>query len=141
VLLLSDGEDLAGRGVEAAARLRARGVPVHAVGYGSPLGSKIAVEGPSGGEFLRDRAGREIVSAMDPESLRRLAAAGGGEFADGGAAGDPLPGLYERRVLPEGRRAVEEEERRGRAPRYQWALALALAAWVLEMGGPWRRPS
>ena len=64
VLLLTDGEDRGGRGLRAARRLADRGIAVHAVGFGTARGSKIAVEGEgAGGEaFLRDRAGGEVVS-------------------------------------------------------------------------------
>jgi len=137
VFLLTDGEDLGGRGLAAARRLGEAGVAVHCVGYGSPRGAKIALEG----EFLRDRAGREVVSRMDREGLRSLAAASGGEFEDGTAAASPLVDLLERRVLPAARRATSEEERRERTPRWQGPLALALLLWILDLCGTWRRTS
>ena len=59
VVLLTDGEDLEGRGKAAAEAIAARGIVVHAVGYGSARGSKITLEGDGGGEsFLVDDEGR-----------------------------------------------------------------------------------
>jgi len=69
-----DGEDLGGRGLAAAKLLKERGVAVHCVGLGTELGSKITTDGG----FLRDRAGQEVVSAMDAKGLRAIAEATGG---------------------------------------------------------------
>ncbi|MCR9245814.1 MAG: VWA domain-containing protein, partial [bacterium] len=88
VLLLTDGEDLAGAGLQAAKELHDDSIVVHAIGYGSALGSKITVsksgrvadQNTGEEEFLTDQDGNEIVSRMDPESLRRLASVTGGEF-------------------------------------------------------------
>src|SRR5690606_15330845 len=95
VLLLTDGEDLGGAGQQAARELAERGIVVHAVGYGSSMGSKITVAAGGKEEFLRDEAGNEVVSRMDPESLRRLAAATGGEFVRADAMALPLVELHD----------------------------------------------
>jgi Ca-activated chloride channel family protein len=124
VLLLTDGEDHEGRGLRAARRARERGVTVHCVGYGTALGAKIPVDGG----FLTDRAGNEVVSALDPATLRRLAAAGGGAYADA-----DLAGLYERRVRPAARKAFLSEEKRARENRFQWPLLGAFLLWILDL--------
>jgi Ca-activated chloride channel family protein len=134
IVLLTDGEDLGGRGLAAAEACRARGVAVHAVGFGTPRGSKIAVEGDDGSDFLRDRAGRDVVSALDVEGLERIAAATGGTYVDAREPA-PLVRLYERRVVPMARtaRAADDTHRR-RENRYQWPLLAALLLWMLALG-------
>ncbi|TAH34437.1 MAG: VWA domain-containing protein [Planctomycetota bacterium] len=133
VLLLSDGEDLAARGPLVAEQCRDRGVVVHCVGFGSALGSKIALEGAAGGGFLRDRAGAEVVSALDRAGLRRIAETTGGEFLEAAGAPAPLLDLYERRVLPMARASFEAQQRRERENRFQWPLLGAFLLWILEL--------
>lgn len=132
VLLLTDGEDLAGEGAAAAARLAARGVPVHAFGLGDERGSKITVEGPDGETFLRDRAGREVISGLDARSLEAVAAAGGGEFVrlDGEPGG--LAAHYATRILPQARRALADLDPPARALPAA-LLSLAFLAWILVL--------
>ncbi|MCE9634655.1 MAG: VWA domain-containing protein [Planctomycetes bacterium] len=152
VILLTDGEDLGGRGLAAAADCRDHGVAVHCVGLGSPLGSKIAVaDGPGDGSvrpgetFLRDASGADVVSAMDAESLRRIAYATGGSFTNAGtdatagatAGDDVLTTLYDDRVLPMARQAFASAERehgdeRG-VNRYQVPLLGAFLLFILDL--------
>lgn len=141
VVLVTDGEDLAGRGRQAAERCRERGLPVHCVGFGSPIGSKIALAGEDGESYLKDRSGREVVSALDASGLRAIAAATGGELMDGGARPLSLVGLYERHVLPRARRTTVTGPGRERQNRYQWPLLAALLLWLAELGLGERRVS
>jgi len=131
VLLISDGEDHEGRGLRAARELARRGFAVHCAGVGSPLGSKIAVEG--GGAFLRDRAGREVVSALDAAGLEAIAAAAGGESIDLGRGAAALVDHYERHVRPTAFAAAESGRRGGREPRFQWPLLAAFLLWTLGL--------
>jgi Ca-activated chloride channel family protein len=137
VLLLTDGEDLAGAGLQAAGELAGKGLVVHAVGYGSKYGSKITVAEGGGETFLRDRQGNEVVSRMDDESLRALAAATGGEFVRAEAMVLPLNELHRARLQPMQKRAYDAGEETGRRARYQWVLLplLALLLWEIAMAG------
>jgi Ca-activated chloride channel family protein len=141
VLLVTDGEDLGGRGLRAAERCRAREVGVSCVGLGSSLGSKIVVDSPKGETFLSDRAGAAVVSTMDAGGLRRIADATGGAFVDGSNRPDALAEIYEARVVPATRRSAESEERRRRGSRFQAPLFAAFALWIVDLClGDRRRP-
>jgi len=131
IVILTDGEDLGGRGKRAASTCGARGIAVHCMGFGTSRGSKIAVEGKGGETYQRDRTGREIVSALDPETLKSLAAAAGGEYTD-----SSLADLYRRRILPDSRRALTLSGRPAKVPRFQWPLAAALLLWILAWCPP-----
>ncbi|MEW6741547.1 MAG: VWA domain-containing protein [Planctomycetota bacterium] len=133
ILLITDGEDLEGRGLRVAEKCRERGLTVHCVGFGSPQGSKIAVAQRDGEVFLRDRSGNEVVTAMDPVSLRKLAETTGGEFVEAGIRPRPLVELYEKRVVPMSRKALAAEVRRTHKNRFQWPLLAAYLLWVLEV--------
>ncbi len=141
VLLLTDGEDLSGRSHTAADRCRERGVAVHCVGLGSERGSKIALPTRDGEAFLRDRGGRDVVSAMNASSLEQIAETTGGAFVVADET-DALVDVYERRILPMARVAYASSERGQRKNRFQWPLAAALFLFVLQLawaGRPRRR--
>ena len=135
VLLLTDGEDLGGRGLEVARRCRERGITVHAVGFGSALGAKIPIDRGGREGYLRDRLGKEVISALDPTSLRLIAETTGGAYVSGSRV-DPLVELYERRILPMARKAFETSAEDQRAQRFQWPLLLAFLLCVVELALP-----
>jgi len=123
VLLVTDGEDHEERGLRVARTFRERGITVHCVGLGTERGAKI----PVGGAFLRDRAGQDVVSALDPATLRRIAETTGGEFARS------VTNVYERRIGPMARKSFEARERRERENRFQWPLLGAFFFWMLDL--------
>lgn len=132
ILLVTDGEDLEGRGAAAAERCRERGVVVDAIGVGSPLGSKIVVGEPGATAFLKDGAGREVVSTLDMEGLRRIAATAGGRAVEAGTDSAALLAAIERRSRGRAPAEFAATGRSERANRYQWSLALALLLLLSE---------
>ncbi len=135
IALLTDGEDLAGEAARMAAEARDRGIRVYVVGVGKASGGKIPIVGPDGTEsFLLDKEGEEVVTRMDRTSLERIAETTGGAFLTVEEHPTPLEELYVKRISRlEGRELVGGKQR---VPhdRYQWALALALACMVCEVG-------
>lgn len=138
VLLLTDGEDHGGRGLLAAERAAELGVTVHCVGFGSPRGSKIPLAGEAGERFLADGSGAEVISAMDPAALRRIAEATGGEFVDGAEPG-VLVELYEDELRSMARKAFDRSSVDERVNRFQWPLLAALLFLLLELAWSERR--
>ncbi|MDA1260233.1 MAG: VWA domain-containing protein [Planctomycetota bacterium] len=132
VLVLTDGEDLEGRGARVAAELAQRGVTVHCVGFGSERGSKIVVAGSNGEQFLRDASGREVVSVLDAAALRTLARVTGGDYFAAGTEAGMLRAIYTEQVLPQARRAALDS---ATTPRTLSTLLLSLAAalWILVL--------
>lgn len=141
VIVITDGDDPEQRGLRMAETLRGRGITVHCVGVGSPAGSKITIEGPSGETFLKDAAGNDVVSAMDPAALRKIAETTGGRFVDANTLPRPLVSLYEDRIVPMARKAFEAGPGHERDNRFQWPLLLAVLLWMLEMAWTDRRTS
>lgn len=140
VLLITDGEDHAQRGLLAAQACRERNISVHCAGFGSAIGSKIAIgDGARAQVFLRDSNGTDVITAMDADGLRAIAAATGGGFVDASRAANPLLELYETAIAPLARKAFEAEQRRGRANRYRWPLLAAFVLWLLELALAGRR--
>ena len=137
IVVLTDGEDFGGRGQQAAQQAWQSGLVVHCVGFGSASGSKIVVDSPSGETFLRDAAGREVVSAADRASLEAVATAGGGTFvAEGPGA---LVDLHRTALRPRALAAAMADPTFAPAHRFQWPLLAALLVWMLRSAMQERR--
>lgn len=133
VLLLTDGEDLGGAGQQAATELAGKDVVVYTVGYGSAMGSKITIDSGGAEAFLKDRDGKEVVSRMDPESLRALARVTGGEFVRAEAMALPLNEIHQKRLVPMQKRSYDAGVETGKRARYQWVLLPLLALLLYEI--------
>jgi Ca-activated chloride channel family protein len=134
IVVLTDGEDLAGEGLAIAATAAERGIRVYVVGMGTEQGGKIPLTDAEGEErFLTDRQGVEVVSALSGETLRELARKTGGDYLAASRSPAPLEELYQMRISRLEGRALDGTEW---VPhdRYQWALALALACMLIEAG-------
>ena len=135
IVLITDGEDLTGRGREVAERAATRGIRVFVVGVGTAAGGKIPVVGADGSQsFLVGPEGEEVLTALDDTSLRALAESTGGEYLSVEQSPTPLEELFEKRIsVIEGYRSEEGFEE---VPndRYQLPLALALVCMLLELG-------
>ena len=127
IVVLSDGEDQTGGLDAAVAVVSGRGVEVEAIGIGSPSGARI----PFAGGFLTAE-GVEVVTRLEPETLKSLAAATGGAYVElTGGPGDVGPVLARLRALDAG--ASEGASRERKADRYRWPLVLALLCFGGEV--------
>ncbi|MBL8751180.1 MAG: VWA domain-containing protein [Planctomycetes bacterium] len=139
IVVLSDGEDFVGAGVDAARRSRTAGFVVHCLGFGSDAGSKIVVAADGGESYLRDTNGADVVTRLEREHLAAVAAAGGGRFVAPAADGDVVR-LIEETLVPAARAAAVHDESRTPAHRFQWPLLAALLLWMLRVALPERTP-
>jgi Ca-activated chloride channel homolog len=138
IVILTDGEDLEGRGLEVARAARERGIHIYLVGMGTSEGGKIP-DGARG--FVKDESGKEVVSRMDGASLQAIAEETRGAYLPADASPVPLLELYEKRISKlEGRELFAGKERIPH-DRYQWPLALAAACLLAEAGLRERRPN
>jgi Ca-activated chloride channel family protein len=120
IVLLTDGEDLEGRGLAVARKAQERGIHVYVVGMGTLLGGKI----PDGRGFLRDEQGQEVVSALDGKSLQQIAELTGGAYLSAEGAAFPLQEIYEKRIAKLETRELFAGKERIPHDRYQWPLVL-----------------
>ena len=129
IVLLTDGEDLEGRGLEVAREAAERGIRIYVVGMGTKVGGKIP-EGQRG--FVRDEGGKEVVSALDGSTLEAIADVSGGAYLAATSSALPLEEIYQKRIaLLEGRLLHEGKERIPQ-DRFQWPLVLAVACMLGE---------
>lgn len=78
IILITDGENHEGSAVEAAQNAAEKGFMVYVMGVGLPTGSPIPGDKP--GEFRRDRDGNVVITRLNENMCREIAAAGNGAY-------------------------------------------------------------
>ena len=78
IIVITDGENHEGGAVEAAEKAKKKGMNVFVLGVGSTKGAPIPIPGSS--EYMQDNTGNTVVSALNEEMCREIAAAGGGAY-------------------------------------------------------------
>lgn len=131
IVLVTDGEDHGGAARAVAERLAATGASLHVLGVGSEFGAKIPLDG--GTRFLTDAAGREVVTALDAQSLAALASATpNGSLRRVTAPDDAAADDLARVELAALEARVDEAERRRERPqRFQWFAGASLVALLV----------
>jgi Ca-activated chloride channel family protein len=78
IIVITDGEDHEGGALEAAEAAKKKGMSVFVLGVGSTQGAPIPI--PGTGDYMKDNTGNTVMSALNEEMCRQVAAAGGGAF-------------------------------------------------------------
>jgi Ca-activated chloride channel family protein len=138
VLLVSDGESGGDIGPPLT-RLRRAGIPVFALGIGTPDGAPVPADSSEAPEkWHRDHIGRVVSSRLEEGDLRRTARETSGTYVRwvpnaGRGLGEELARME--------KRTISSRESTERVDRFQWPLCLALVALALEpvLRGRWRR--
>ncbi|HVT08525.1 MAG TPA: VWA domain-containing protein [Polyangia bacterium] len=135
LVLLSDGEDLAGEARAAAVEAGRHGLTIYTVGVGTAAGETIAA---------RDEAGQPVRSRLDEQTLDAVARATGGAYVALGPSGRGLETLYRTRLAQLPRTTTAERSHKVYTERFDIPLAVALACWLAELAigerrrGRWR---
>ncbi|WP_321426706.1 VWA domain-containing protein [uncultured Bacteroides sp.] len=79
IVVITDGENHEDGAVEAAKAAKEKGILVHVLGVGSPGGSPIPIAGTN--NFRKDRQGNVIVTRLNEQMCKEIAAAGKGIYA------------------------------------------------------------
>lgn len=148
VVLLTDGEDHGGDALEAAEQLGAKGIVVHAVGFGSVEGTPIPLREERAGRnerigFVKDSDGNAVMTRLDEAGLSALAGATGGRFVRS-AAGEVGLAALAQEIARMDQQEFAARKTRTRPDRFLWfllpALLLLAAEAVLPDGGVfWRK--
>jgi Ca-activated chloride channel homolog len=139
VVLVTDGGDLSGRGMEVAAEAKRRGIRVYVVGIGTAQGGKIPLATESGERFLVGPDGAEVVTRLEEDGLQELARLAGGDYTSTERSPTPLEELYTQRLSQLDRRQVEGGIEEVPIDRSQWPLGLACLAGLWAFGISERR--
>lgn len=136
LILISDGDDLAGKAMDAAAKAKEKGVAVFTVGFGSSEGAPVPAAANK--KESLNYQGQDVVSKLNNALLRDIAEATGGAYVPVGLANVKLGDLYRNHLRRISARDLEESSQRRYVERYQVflfpAVLLFLAVAFLSRG-------
>ena len=138
LILLSDGEDLEGKGLKQAKEAAKEGVKIYTIGIGAKEGSRIPMDplGQAPRNFLRDPQGKTVITKLDQGSLRAIAEATNGKYFSLGPTGE---GLSKVLVLLQSMGQQKKRELLSTAlpiDRYQVLVALGFLLLCIEILTP-----
>jgi Ca-activated chloride channel homolog len=132
ILLVTDGEDLAGSPLDAVRAARDRGIVIHTMGIGTADGGNIVVPRPGGTPDRRidPTTGQPAVSRLDEGILRQIASSGKGRYFDGNG-GDPAAAVADE-IGRLARTKFESQEGTLPIERFQWFVVAGLLLLLAE---------
>ncbi len=132
VLLVSDGETGEGDLEAATATLRGEGIPVFALGVGTTGGGPVPADSSEAPEkFHRDHIGRIALSRLEENDLRTVTRITGGAYARADRVEDRQ--ALQRTLAKVRSRMLSARKSPERADRFQWPLALTVAALLGDL--------
>lgn len=77
IIIITDGEDHEGGAEEMAKKAHDAGINVYILGIGDPKGAPIPI---GNGEFMKDKSGNTVMTALNEDMCKKVAAAGKGVY-------------------------------------------------------------
>ena len=132
LILITDGEDNEGLGLEAAKAAREAGVILHAIGMGTENGAPIPVyKNGMQIDFVKDRNGSIVLSRLDQVTLEKIAAEGKGIFVRASNSDDGLNAVL-REISKMDKKAFGTKIYSGYEDRFQYFIGGGLLILLLE---------
>ncbi|MEK9771986.1 MAG: VWA domain-containing protein [Opitutae bacterium] len=96
LVLISDGEDLEGQGLQEAKKAAKEGIRIYTIGIGSEQGAFIPTDpvDQEAKNFLTDRQGKKVVTKLDEVALRDIAVLTGGQYLPIGPTGEGISYVF-----------------------------------------------
>ena len=134
IIVITDGENHEDDAIGAARKASEQGIKVFTIGMGLPEGSPIPIYNSYGNRtgFKKDRQGKTVVTKLNEDMLRQIAAAGNGAYARANNASTGLRKLFEEINRIE-KKEIETRQFTDYEDRFQIYLALALFLMVFEL--------
>ncbi|MGL1892116.1 MAG: VWA domain-containing protein [Spirochaetaceae bacterium] len=131
LILVTDGEDLANKGIEEAKRVADLGVQIFTVGVGTKDGELIP-DPSKKGQYLRDKKGNVVKSRLDENSLIQIAKSTNGDYRHISSSGNGILEIYQEKLYE--LEQLDKSEQRSRIPIdfYRWFLLPAIILLLLE---------
>jgi Ca-activated chloride channel family protein len=134
LVLLTDGEDLEAKGIDAARAAAADGLKIYTIGVGSAAGGLIPLPNASGGtDFVKDASGQFVKSHLDENTLRQIAQVTGGLYEPLGQQGQGLQTLYNTALASLPKQELASRSQRVYDERFQWPLAAGIVLLLAGM--------
>jgi Ca-activated chloride channel family protein len=133
LILVTDGEDLQGQGIEAAKAAAKDGMVIYTVGVGTAAGGLIPLPNGNGNDFVKDDSGQYVKSHLDESTLSQIAQVTGGMYQPLGQQGQGLGVIYDKAIASLPKHDLAAHRERVYEERYQWPLSAGLVLLVVSM--------
>lgn len=133
IILISDGEDHEGQAIEIAQKAREEQIFIHTIGIGSPQGAPIPVyENGRLKGYKTDKNNQTVVTKLNENMLKQLAAAGGGIYVKGN---NPTLALdqVKKEIDRMEKQVVTMKRLEDGEDRFQWILIFAIFLLIIEI--------
>src|SRR6266516_3452959 len=139
LVLFTDGEDHDSGALASAEKATRAGLKVFTIGLGTANGELLrATDEKGGASYIKDEQGNVVKSRLNETLLQQIASATGGFYLPLRGA-NAVETLYEKGLAPLPKSESSARLVRNYHERYQWPLALAIAALLAEMLLPDRK--
>ncbi|MCL2289809.1 MAG: VWA domain-containing protein [Bacteroidetes bacterium] len=131
ILVVSDGEDHFPEAVDMAAQARKLGITVHSIGIGDVRGVPIP-DGRGPNSFKKDREGNTVITRLNEQVLKEIAAAGGGVYVHASNANMGFETILDK-INNMNKVDLKEVTFSRYESKYQYPLALGLLFLLIEL--------
>ena len=132
LIVITDGEDNEGQGLEAAKAAREEGVVIHTIGMGTENGAPIPVyKNGMQIDFVKDHNGSIVLSRLDQVTLEKIAAEGKGIFVRASNNDDGLNTVL-KEISRMDKKAFGTKIYAGYEDRFQYFIGAGLFILLLE---------
>lgn len=133
LIIITDGENHQGNAVKAAEKARKEGIKIHTIGMGSVEGAPIPIRKQNGQVvYQKDNQGNTVVSKLDPEMLRKIAAEGEGKYTRANNARSGLNEIFNA-ISKMTQKEIESKVYTDYEHRFQYLVGLALFLLFIDI--------
>ena len=134
IIIITDGENHEDDAVAAASDAAEQGIKVFTIGMGLPEGAPIPIYNDYGTRtgYKKDREGQTVITKLDEDMLRQVAAAGTGAYARANNASTGLRRIFDDINQIE-KTEIETKQFTDYEDRFQLYLAIALIILIVEL--------
>lgn len=134
IIVITDGENHEDDAIEAATMANELGINVFTIGMGLPEGAPIPLYNKYGVQtgFKKDRKNTTVVTKLNEDMLRQIAAAGGGAYARANNASSGLKRIFDD-INAIDKKEIETRQFTDYEDRFQIFLGLAIFLLVIEL--------
>lgn len=132
LVIITDGEDNEGQGLEAAKAAREEGVVIHTIGMGTENGAPIPVyKNGIQIDFIKDGNGSIVLSRLDQSTLEKISAEGKGIFVRASNSDDGLNAVL-KEISKMDKKAFGTKIYTGYEDRFQYFIGAGLLILLME---------
>lgn len=134
IIVITDGENHEDDAIEAAKSANELGINVFTIGMGLPEGAPIPIYNKYGTQtgFKKDKKNSTVITKLNEDMLRQIAAAGGGAYARANNASTGLKRIFED-INEIDKKEIETRQFTDYEDRFQIFLAITILLLIFEL--------